>query len=415
MWSKDHLYTNVDPEDGVMRWYASTRNARWFIPNFDESRWWHAIGNSMISTVDLDPSLPFQHLNEIQPDAWILWTCKINFTEQFIPALYSSPTFSQDFWTYYSQTPSDNNLDNWVPRPSSMSQFCQNDWWYWCRTITIVKTGYYHISLQWVFQIDHNVHAFRYACLRYNIGLNKLDLIVDSKFWWGNGGSSSLSDPLIPRTNEYNLWGTKIVLLQAGDILFPAVKIDPRVLRPKQERFTTTTPGGDQDVCDVLYELNAKGMWPPYTPDKMPWYGNTYHVEDLYSDSWPYSNLIHTQLWSAWITWNFSATKWWWNVPNNALPWIPANLPNVSPHYFTPNGMWTNGAENYGWNLIYPGGNGDGAFGEYRRDDWVVTIYWPSSRFNSDWSWTVWKADWATLAVHRVNNKQSDEIDYIPV
>ena len=55
-------------------------------------------------------------------------------------------------------------------------------------------------------QVDHNVHAFRYCVARYNALTLKVDLLIDSKFGGGSAaGSGSVNDPLIPRTNEYNL------------------------------------------------------------------------------------------------------------------------------------------------------------------------------------------------------------------
>lgn len=357
------------------------RNQRWFIPNFNFAEWRHGQNSSMVSTYCLPWTPPFQHHNEISPDSWLLWTLTI-----------ADIWFSKDFWTFYSQTPSTNN-----PQAAEDSRFCR----YWAQTITIVKDWRYQVALQWVIEVDHNVHAFRYSCIKYNKATWKLDLVIDSKYWWwSSSGSWSLNDPLIPRTNQRHWWWTKLLKLYEWDILFPAVKISPQTIWPKQSNPEPTK--------DILYEL-----------DVLTYLGNPI----------PYG--IHTG-------WSISFNPWspgeWGSapslsrspgsitypnhpstvvIPTDMLARPTANLPNLSPHFFSPHG-WLDWAENYWWNLMYPGWYNSGAWDDYWYDDWVLTIYGPSSWFNSDWSVDVeWTSEWASLTVHRVSSFQWDETERV--
>lgn len=375
MWSQHTAYSG-DHND--------QRNQRWFIPNFNKSEGRHAQNSSMISTADYGAGGPFEHHHEILPDAWLTWTCVIE------DAIAPGTNFSKDFGSFYSQDPSINNRDNWVLRPSSMSNFCQNLNGYGCRTITIVYSGRYHVSLQWVLQVDHNVHAFRYSCLRYNSDTWKLDLLIDSKFGWGTKvGSASLNDPLVPRTNEYHWGWSKLVFLNAWDILFPAVKISPQTIWPK-----IINPWWEP-TADILYELDSLGFpygvhtWGSFTPWVWGWSFTPGHI------SYP----------------NHPATV---TIPTDTLAWPTANLPNVSPHFFSPT-WWENWAERYKRNLMYQWWYNAGARNDYRYDDGVVTLYGRSSRWNSDGSInTEWTSEWASLSVHRVQKPQWDQTDFNP-
>lgn len=372
MWSQHTDYIDVEPNDplGPILHYNSPRNQRWFIPKFDKSQWRHSSSSSMVST-DWIPWSPFEHHNEIAISNGNNWVLSI-------PDIWFTYTFGT---TYYHVDPSENN-----PNTINESNFA----WWWSKTITIVKDWFYQVSLQWVLQADHNVHAFRYSCIRYNSHTWKLELVVDSKFWWWTAvGSSSLNDPLVPRTNEYHWWGTKILLLYAWDILFPAVKISPQTIWPKQQNSAATK--------DVLHEIDE---------NVSPVYGE----HSAWSASWLYVSWTPGH-----VTWNFDVAHGWQSIWTDEF-WRPAaNLPNVIPHFFTPSwGM--DGAENYWWNLLYAGWYNAWGWDDYRYDDWVLTLYWPSTWRNSDWSWweEYWAWSWATLAVHRVTNRQWDEEDYIP-
>lgn len=381
----------------------SPRNWRRFIPNFDKSEWRHSQDSSMISTIDYGVWLPFEHHNEIASDSGSTGTLRI-----------PDETYTRFFWTMYDQSPSTNNVEEpGVPRVQADSRFSR----YWSKTITIVKDWYYQISLQWVVQADHNVRAFRLACLRYNINwtaLNPwvptLDLIVDSKFWGSNNvGSWAVTNALVPSSAEYHLWGTKIKMLRAWDILFVWIKIDPRTKRPM---LTTGiwVPGTDACGVDIIYDLNA------LTPDPAFW--TIVHVDDERPYSWPYPWTSHTVDGDAYINRNYAADAGWRNITNHQISRWPANLPNIVPHRWGPSGgmYW---AQNYWYNLIYPGWYNDTPdwdwyhFINFRYDDWVVTLYWPAWRWNSDWEWLEWESDWASLSVHRVSSLQWDEIDYV--
>jgi len=366
MWSQNTAYSGS---------HSDPRNQRWFIPAFDKSQGRHAQNSSMISTADYGAGGPFEHHNEISPDAGSLWTLAI-----------ADIAYSTNFWTNYDQTPSTNN-----PNANVDSHFCKD----YARTITIVMDWFYHISLQWVLEADHNVQAFRYSCIRYNSSTGKLDLIIDSKFgWWSTVWSSSLNDPLVPRTNQYHGGWSKIKYLNAWDIIFPVVKISPQTIWPKN-----TTGLGVTDETDILYELNA--LTPKY---------------------WTFSHTSGTasgvgvtrSAGAASVVWNYLNTAWGPNVATNSFPWIPSNLPNVSPHYFART-WWLDWAEHYWRNLMYPGGYHAGARDDYRHDDWVVTLYGKASWFNSDGSgWTEGDSEWASLSVHRVQSKQRDEVNRTP-
>lgn len=331
--------------------YSSDDNARWFIPQFDKWEW-----RESSVTKTIDPAL------EIVPDA---------------NRLVIIGVLNTTLGTGYDQTKSANNINS----SQENSHFAEG----WCKTIQIPKTWWYQLNLQWVLEVDHNVNAFRYSCLRFNSITNKVDLLLDSKFGgWSSVGSWSVNNELVPCTNQYLWGGSKLVLLNAWDILFPAVKIDPRVIRPKNTNYTATK--------DVLHELDL---------DISPAYGTFSHTP--WSASGPD---VSRTAWYASIVYNYTANIWWPVVGMNTLPRPAANLPNVSPHYFTPHGG-LDGAAAYGWNLTYPGGNGDNAFWEYRRDDGCVTLYKPSTFFNSDWEWVMeGSSEWASLSVHWVNAVQ---------
>ena len=337
--------------------YWSDNNARWIIPWFDKWEWRHSN-----TTLMIDPTL------EIQADNARL----------IIPG-----TINTTLWTGYNVSPSTNNYDsgNATPGIQAESRFAR----FWCKTIRIPKNGYYQVSLQWVLEVDHNVNAFRYCCLRYNSITNAIDILIDSKFWgWSSVGSWSLNNELVPCTHQYHWWGTKIFWLRAWDILFPAVKIDPRVIWPNQVSIAPT-----RDILDELDALSPKYWTFSHTPGLASGIG------------------VSRSSGSASVVWNYSLINWWPNVATNEIPWPASNLPNVSPHYFSAHGG-IDGAANYWRNLTYPGGNWDSAFWVYRRDDGVVTLYGPSSFLNSDGEMLTgsnleW---WASLSVHRVNSFQ---------
>jgi len=408
--SRQKYWAKIMLSDNYVMWSQHTaysgnhndpRNQRWFIPAFNKSQGRHAQNSSMISTIDYWPGGPFEHHNEISPDSGSLWTLSI-----------ADIGYSTNFGTFYDQTPSTNN-----PNANIDSHFCKD----YARTITIVMTWRYHVSLQWVLQADHNVQAFRYCCLRYNNDIlspnyHKLDLLIDSKFgWWHSVGSSSLNSPLVPRTNEYDCGGTKVVLLYAWDILFPAVKISPQTIWGNHTWWPWITK-------DILHELNdLTNHFPPPggspTPYFVPYYGtHTPWIHTPGTASWTYVSRS-PWTWINWhITWNHVCTL----VPQDQIEWPTANLPNVSPHFFSPH-WWVDGAENYGYNLVYPGGfrfidvDTIPERDNYWYDDWVVTLYGKASWFNSDGTgWTEWGSEWASLSVHRVQAPQRDEVDRTP-
>ena len=328
---------------------SSSNDAKWFVPNFnDTNNKWRQDQNIKM----LDPAL------EIIADAsHIIVPWKFN---TYLATWYTSNGMSV------------NNVS---------SALSDRECTKWCPTIQIPYSWRYNVSLQGNAEVDHNVHAFRYAALRRNSSTHKLDLLVDVKY--GNitaAGSGSCNNELIPLTKVWQMGGNKVLYLQKWDLVFPAIKIDPRTIWPK---YTDIGPGHAQDV---LYELNnvnpAFGTHNPGSASGMYVSRTPWHIDR-----------------------NYGVAAGGRNINQDELPWMAANLPNVSPHFFTPSGGTWDWADAYHYNLNYPGwwASRD----TYRRDDGCLTLYWPASFFNSDGQiWDQGDSIWASLSVNRVNHDQ---------
>lgn len=366
-WSK-HAHLSSDP--------GTIQDARWMIPTFDIGKWWESSTIKMVDTnwwyIDADATtLKIMNWGVLQ--------------------------YSLAIWTWYNVAPSANNP--YTQTESEFAQWSVGDPTKCSLAIYIPKDWYYNIEMTWVSQADHNIHAFRMSTLVYRpseIGTKKLQILMDSKYGWWWAGSGSLNNPIIPTTNQRQMNAQKILSLKKWDVLFVGMKIDPRTIWPK---YSNQWPSWARDL---LYNLN----------DESPAFG--IHERTIYSACNGYTCLSLDN--AGILSWNYNIAQWGWNVSNDELPWIPANLPNLSPHFFAPTITWAqhNGAQNYGLNMVYPGWWA--AYDEYRRDDWVVILYGPSSWNQSDWSWSTfltYEDWWAALSVHRVNSLQNDDLSNV--
>lgn len=371
-WSQNTYPHGVDDPD-------NNNAARWLIPTFDQGLGRRSVDTEMVSR-----------------DGRHIWADPARLK------IYNGATLvlNRALWLWYDPIswPSDNNPTTQVESEFAQEAVGQVNKSALC--IYIPKTGRYNVEMTWVCQADHNVHAFRMSTLRYRPGVpadEELQLLMDSKFGWGNSGSASMNNVLVPATSQYQMNASKLFLLQKWDVLFVGMKIDPRTIWPKYQGETVnlpTPPGWTATARDVIYWLN----------DQAP----AYWVYNHTAASWSYVTPDTSS-----VTRNYSVLTWWYNIGTDEFSWMPASLPNVSPHRFWPTTTWTvhSGAEFYGLNLVYPGWWALSS--DYRRDDGVVILYGPSSWFNSDGEWTAltYEAWWATLSVFYVASAQGDDAD----
>lgn len=382
MWSR-HFHS----EDGS--WIQLDTDNRWFIPNFDLAEWRHSINTDMV-----DPSMAIS----------------ASATNLLIP--WAVTPLNMIMGTWYDVAPSTNNINSitWLPWTNIESHFSQAG----SRVIHIVKDWLWNVELQWRLFVDHNVRWFRYSVMRYNVQTNNIDLILDNYYSsWLDSWSMSVNNPIIPVSKDWSVSSSKVIELHKWDILFPAVKIDPRTRWPNQSDCTPNTvtypPNPPSPISnDLLVELAQTVITFPAAQ----WYGeHTPWVFTPWDDaSWEDVTRSPGDSFAWWaITWNFQEQNL--RVPNNIFNRPTQNLPNLSPRYFRP--TWgQDGAENYGWNLWFPGWQvyvNTESFWKYRDDDGCITLYG-----NADWRYntdaTPWK-QWAdnsssSLTVHRVNSLQ---------
>ena len=296
--------------------------ARWYFPNFDQGEW-----RNSITTQTIDPA---RELTD-SLDHIIIGT--------FDQAMPNS-------WHHYSMSPSTHN-----PNPWSCGKAC--DWG--GKTIRIPMSWWYDIKLIWTLEVDHNVHAYRYSVLRLRAAEahTKVDFLLDTKYWGDQSvGSHSVNDTAYPTTKQYNHAASKIMYLEAWDVLFVAVRIDP---------VTYWTTAVDQQ-------------------NTLMWTGEFAHiVHTAGSAIWTW---VSRSPWSLAIDYA-NTLNWYWNWKVTTQLPRPASMPPHLSHYehFTATWgrMW---AEDYGYSLRWFYSSDT----DYFYDDWCVTVLANPSFAQSDWS-----------------------------